>query len=52
LEDSVEIAKIQIPSSIYASWVTILDKYSLEYGRERFREFVKEQQTLLGRYIE
>lgn len=51
LEDTVEIAKIQIPSSIYASWATIMETYSLKYGRERFREFVKEQQTLLERYI-
>jgi hypothetical protein len=50
LEDGIEIAKILTPSSVYASYVIVLEKYYLEFGRERFREYVVDLQKLHDRY--
>ncbi len=52
LENETAIAKLAILSSTCADWVRILEKYSLEFGYERFKRYIIVQQQIADAFFE
>jgi hypothetical protein len=52
LENEVAIAKLSIHPSTCADWIRILEKYSLEFGSERFKTYIVVQKQIADAFFE